>query len=191
MAIKGAGLAREFEFTPDSDPDKGTDRATVFTLRPLDSFLKARTLDKLTQYELNPDGSDAKTTLNLNEVAVETARFAITGWSNLLDQDTGREIEYDEVIVNVMGKPYPAVAPEKLRAIPLPVLKEVYDRVAQATLMTEEEAKNFGSGSSQSESTPSEGATSAPQTGKSGGDATPTAAQTVSGLTGQLSPPQR
>lgn len=135
MAIRGITLSSVETFTPDSDPDKGTDRATSFTLKPLDGFLNAYIWDA--GLTVAVDGNR----LALQRMSLEAVRFGVVGWDNFLDAN-GSPIAFKTESRIVCGRAYQGVTDELLAQLPFVVMKELADRIREMATVSEDEAKN-------------------------------------------------
>lgn len=142
MALKGLTKASIRTFESASDPDKGTDKATKFKLRFLDSFVMAHLKDTLTSFEADQqDPTKVKTSFSPTAVALETVRHGLAGWENFVDEE-GKDIEHKTVLRSVGGRKYPVLTDELLGAIPLSLIEELSTEIRKSNSVTAAEVKN-------------------------------------------------
>lgn len=142
MALKGLTKASVRTFESANDPDKGTDKATKFKLRYLDSFVMAYLKDTLTSFEADPlDPTKVKSLFNPTAVALETVRYGLSGWENFVDED-GSSIEFKTVLRSIGGRKYPVLTDELLGAIPLALIEELSVEIRKSNSVTAAEVKN-------------------------------------------------
>ena len=158
MALVGLSMAGTKVFVSTSDPDYSEDGnhgegATRFIIGNLDSYVRGRISDKLTQYvppegigsggkdETNRDG-DGFVKININETALEACRFLIRDIEGFVDE-TGKEIPFKTRLVRVAGKKYKVVSDSIMERLDPDVIMEIY-RFADLTneVSEEEEGKS-------------------------------------------------
>jgi hypothetical protein len=141
MAIKALNIAATEWFTPDSDPDKGTDNATQFELATLDSYVMASIQDELTEFTPDPETKTASSKINVHGAALKATRFGVKGIKNFLDAK-GNAVELKFVSTMIGNKKYQVLAPEVLALIPAGVCLEIYRRLREINEPTREDLGN-------------------------------------------------
>lgn len=141
--IRGIKLDSTRNFVSSLDPDKGTDKATVFEIGSLDSRIMGRITDKATTMSINPNRPDEEvdTTVNASEVAFETVQYGLRGWKNFVDED-GNEIPFKTVKRNHGGTSYRVVDEEVLKLLPRAIIGELANEIRKDNELSEAEAKN-------------------------------------------------
>lgn len=135
--IKAINILATEWFTPDSDPDKGTDNATAFKLRALDSYVMAHIQDGLAEVTPDAETGAATTSINVHATALEAAAFAIEDYRNF-------PTPIKHVKRTIGRESYPVLAKEVLATIPINVVMEIYRRVREMNEPTKEDVKNSG-----------------------------------------------
>ena len=132
------GLTDKFSVKGDTGPDR-----TVFNLGSLDSVIQAHITDETVVIIQGSDDTESHAAVRGNAVAIKTCRFCIRGWSNFKDAD-GNDIPFETEKVTVEGQEYDAVPPRLLRLIPLPVMREISDRIDEINGVSDDEGKDSG-----------------------------------------------
>ena len=144
MPITGLSLDTETVVESTLDPDKGTDKATKFTICALDSRVYGRLKDKATTLALDPNRADSDTvmtSINSNEVAFETVMYGLRGWENFVGSD-GKEIKFKFSKRTHGGQSYKIADPDLVKLIPQAVLIEIAGHIQAANELSEAEEKN-------------------------------------------------
>lgn len=145
MSIVGFTLSAVEEFIPTGDPcfPDDIENCTVFELGTLPSDLQCKLLDRFTNFELDDKKKTTTGMIPVHQVAFEAAQFAIKGVRNFFD-DEGNEIKLDFQKKMVGGKEYKVASHDFVSRIDVNTIKEIYERVMNQNVVTEEEVKNLG-----------------------------------------------
>lgn len=143
MAIHGLRLDTTRPYESKYDPDRGTDKATVFTLGTLDSRTFGRIKDQATQFVVDPNApnDEVRTSVNASEVNYQTVQYGLKGVKNLLDDD-GNEIAFKTVKRRHGSIPYDIVHESVMNKIPQAVIEELAFEIARGNELDEVAAKN-------------------------------------------------
>lgn len=146
MAIKALSLSHTWEFEDPDDPDFGTEEASKFTLRTLDSRVMAKLKDGAAKITVDPAHPEelAETSINMEEMNFQTVQFGCEDWTNVPDPDTkDKGLLKCELIPRRMGgKSYMIVDPEILCRIPLSTIRAMADDIRSQNELSEDERKN-------------------------------------------------
>ncbi len=146
MAIKALSLSHTWDFQDPDDPDFGTDEASTFTLRTLDSRVMAKLKDGAAKITVDPSRPDelAETTINMEEMNFQTVQFGCENWTNVPDPDLAKKTELKCELIprRLGGKSYMIVDPDILCRIPLSTIRAMSDDIRTKNELSETEAKN-------------------------------------------------
>lgn len=144
MPITGLSLDTERVVESALDPDKGTDKATKFTICALDSRVYGRLKDKATTMMIDPSRGEqdaVQTNINSNEVAFETVMYGLRGWENFVGKD-GKDIKFKSTKRTHGGQSYKVADPDLVKMIPQAVLLELAEKIQAENELSETESKN-------------------------------------------------
>lgn len=151
MAIIGINLEATRKFTPSTDPDKGTDKATVFEYGTLPSGLVGHIMDSIMEFsqsimETKKEGKEekGKTTVHipLNRSALLFTKYGLRGWSNFPDEK-GNAIKFETVSEHISGiGAVQVVKEELLNRIPFEIIRELAEKINGDNEVGKEEEKN-------------------------------------------------
>jgi nitrite reductase/ring-hydroxylating ferredoxin subunit len=180
MALRLVNLHKQEEFTPASDPDKGTDDATVFYHRPLDAYEMAYLRDRLSTIEKMPEMKPGmspedmmagmQTRTEVHKAAVDAVQIACTGFVNVFDLETGAPIEWESEAKNIAGRTRPVMKGDIVARIPVEVCMEFWNEIMSRNAVDPSAEKNSGKVSSPSNSSKSGTAGHAPKPKEGSGD---------------------
>lgn len=145
MAVKALSLSNVWKFQDPDDPDFGTEDASTFHLRTLDSRVMARLKDGAAKVLVDPLRPDdmAETSINMEDMNFQTVQFGCDGWDNVPDPDTnGGLLEFDTTLRRLGGKSYKIVDPDILCRIPLSTIRKMAEDVRAKNELSETDAKN-------------------------------------------------
>lgn len=157
MAIRISNLMKTIDFEWDKDPDKGTDKASVWRLRTLDAYEQAWINDRMTTME-DADFSGIDLTdeaaaeaavgramstsrVEAYKAAINATRIALVEVINVFDDD-GEPVELKMVHERIAGKTKLIADLDFVRALPVNLCMAIYNRVQQANTVSETERKN-------------------------------------------------
>jgi hypothetical protein len=144
--IKALSLSTSWEFQDKDDPDFGTEEASKFTLRALDSRVMAKLKDGAAKILVDPTRPDdaAETSINMENMNFETVQFGCEGWENVVDPDAGNGalLEYDTVPRRLGGRSYKIVDPDVLCRVPLSTIRKMAEDIRAKNELSDDDAKN-------------------------------------------------
>lgn len=135
MAIKPLTL-REYTYQSDSDSAKGTKNATDFKLKTYQSRVATEINDSVLRRS-----KDGNLTFLTHELHWLTTKFGLAGWSNLKDEK-GKEIKFKSEKYRLGDRDYDVASDESLNLLPLTVINELANVIAENNAATGEEIKN-------------------------------------------------
>lgn len=96
MAISGLSLSKTLDYRSQSnpvvvaakgDPNADLSEATVFVLGAIDLFVVSAVFDRALEFRRDGGNDVEAAKVKMNEMAVETVRYGLKGWRNMLDSD--------------------------------------------------------------------------------------------------------
>ncbi len=87
MALKAISRDKIRNYQSEFDPDKGTDKATVFMIGALTPRLSAKIRDKSTTFGTDGKTQEATVNVSVNSANIEFVRYGLRGWNNLQLED--------------------------------------------------------------------------------------------------------
>lgn len=144
MATKAINLTKVKTYQLNSDPDKGTDNATTWTIGALDSRVLATIKDRATAIPmsaLSGANSEATATLNINQTNFDIVVFGLKGFLNFQD-DEGKQVEYKSTNTTLGGKTYLTIDPSIVSRMNADDIDELATQIVEFNTMTEPERKN-------------------------------------------------
>jgi hypothetical protein len=142
MAIVGLRLDATEEYVSPNDGDKGTDKATVFTLGTLSARVQTTLKDRSTRFTSDPNAENGVVAEFLPFTAsYDTVRCGVVGWSNFAD-GTGEEILFKASTGTIGGVKVQLVAEECMDRLPVDLIRELSDRINEINSMSETDSGN-------------------------------------------------
>lgn len=131
------------DFQSKYDPGKGTDQATTFKLKALDSRVHGKVRDSATRVMVDPSrpSDEVETTIEQSEVHFMACSFGLAGWSNFQDA-RGNDVPFRTKKRNLGGRSYEIVDPDLMRTIPSAVIKELAEEIMKDNELKEIEGKD-------------------------------------------------
>ena len=138
-------------YRKDDAPDP---KATVFSLRALDSYMEANIQSMSVSYKttvpagvdistLTPDERNAltKRSTDIPGMCLEGVRLCLKGWKNFKDQ-AGNDIPFKTVQENIKGRVYDVIDPDLMKLIPQHIIQELYLQINMLSVFSGQEIKN-------------------------------------------------
>jgi hypothetical protein len=153
MAVKMINLHKVLTFEYSKDPDKGTENATRFQYRALDSYEQAYLQDRISTMENMPVGGEVteeamkqvRTRTEVHKVAIEAVRIACTGFDNLFD-DEGKPVEFKQEQMPIAGRSKLVLADNISRGLPASLCLEFYMSIMSDTTVSKVAEKKSAKG---------------------------------------------
>ncbi len=135
MAVKVMTLGQTKSYVWPKDPDKGNPKETVFEIGTLDVFVAAQIADGSLFFR------NGGSQFSSNAAAIERVRFGLKGVKGLVDEH-GKivKLEFDERQVD--GEAYQVVKDDFLRKLPLELIRDLGQEIADFNVVKPDEAKN-------------------------------------------------
>lgn len=142
MALTAVNINETRDYVSKLDPDK--ENPTVFQLGVLEPGVKAQIDDEVNSFEMSSDNPNekARINMNMNKRQLMLIKFGLKGLKNLLDPQTGKEVEFRTNSIQYAGKMRPVVSDTTIAMIPSEIRKEIAEVIAQDNQLSEDEAKN-------------------------------------------------
>jgi len=140
--ITGVNIFETREYTSKYDLDK--ESPTIFEIGLLDSQMKAKIFDKVSDFELSSDNPDDDTKLNwrMNERNLSLVKFGVKNIKGFLDPQTKKTIDVKCDTINKLGKSYEVLPDSILDMLPLKIITELAEQVLKETVLSKEAEKN-------------------------------------------------
>jgi len=141
--IRAINLATRIDFTPDDDPGKGTDEATIFHLKVLTSWQQAVVNDLIASFDAKAmqEGESGGTQMRIHQAALVAAQLSLDGWTNFGDENGG-DIPFETERKTIGGRAAQVVKASILDRIPMTAVFGIYRAISETSAPTEPEVKN-------------------------------------------------
>ncbi len=134
--LKAIDLTTIIDFESDSDPDKGTDKATKFKLGGIPSRIYAQLKDKATRWAQDKENPDSvKAEFRHNDIARDIVRFGVKGFSNY-------SLNFKTQPEKFGDKEYQAVADDIMDSMDINLIRELSAEIRKLSEFNEAEIKN-------------------------------------------------
>ena len=140
--ITGVNIFETRDYTSKYDLDK--ESPTIFEIGLLDSQMKAKIFDKVSDFELSSDNPDDDTKLNwrMNERNLSLVKFGVKNIKGFIDPQTKKPIDVKCDTINKLGKSYKVLPDSILDMLPLKIITELAEQVLKETVLSKEAEKN-------------------------------------------------
>lgn len=139
-SFKAINLTKTVEHQSELDPNKGTDKAVIFTLGAIDTRTFSSIFDKQIESKTNKEG-EIIIKPNQLTAAYQFVKFGLKGLQNWLD-DKDSPIEFKTERVNVFGKSYTLVTDSILEGFPSELITELAEAIIDINNLSESDVKN-------------------------------------------------
>jgi len=145
MAVLGLSL-EQFDYELKSDPDRGTDLATKFTLQVLTTKVALAFKDGNAKFEQKFKGAD-DSSINMdvrtNETQVNTIRIGLKGWTNF-KKPNGEDVPFETERGTLKGIPgtHDLVSEKTMNYLPPKFWAELARVIENGSAVEEEDEKN-------------------------------------------------